>query len=120
MDRSSGSRASTSAAEARRTAAQPGPLSTHWWSTIRTRSIRSPRAIRSRCAESSWSPAGELGARKASRVPDRRTSTTPAPHSCRTVPGVRTPPVSSHAWAEPRVGWPANGICPPGVKMRSP
>ena len=51
---------------------------------------------------------------------DRRSGTSPAPHSCTITSfdfGVF--PASSHAWHVPSVGWPANGSSSVGVKMRT-
>ena len=60
------------------------------------------------------------GAAKASRSPRPYPHQARPPHSCTTSPGAAgTPPASSQAWAQPRVGWPANGSSPPGVQIRS-
>jgi hypothetical protein len=51
---------------------------------------------------------------------ERSTGTRPARQSCTTRSSVAgVPPFSSQACAEPRVGCPAKGSSPPGVKIRS-
>ena len=69
------------------------------------------------CTGSSRTSGGAANARPSSL---RRMATSPAPHSWRTTPSTSgTPPLSSHAWQLPSVGWPAKGISRSSVKMRT-
>ena len=101
----SGTTPTTASAEPRSTPTQPGPLSIHAMSSTAASVMPSARTMRALRSASTGPERRRGGAANPSRG-ERRTSTSPAPHSCTTTSPRGTPPASSHAWALPMVGWP--------------
>jgi hypothetical protein len=100
-----GCRASTVSASVSSSATHPGPLSAHCASTMSSGSSRRACAISPTSVSSRRSLRTNGGAAKASRPLVWRMRTRPAPHCCTICPSDRgTPPCSSQARAEPRVG----------------
>ena len=115
-----GRMASTASALASSTATQPGPLSAQAISTMSSRAMSSARATRSATGSSTGPLRSSGGAAKARPACVCRTVISPAWHSCTIAPGLAgRPPASSQAWQVPRVGCPANGSSPVGVKIRT-
>ena len=99
----------------------PGPLSTHWASTMSSRSM--PRSsARWICTSSSTGPERTRGGAAKKPYPSSRTriGINPAAHSCTACSASSgVPPASRQACQVPSVGWPANGSSRTGVKMRT-
>ncbi len=84
------------------------------------RSIRRAEAIWPSRPSSTGPSFSSGGAANASPFSVSRRVTSPAPHSCTTVPAWRgAPPAASQAWQVPSVGCPANGSSATGVKIRT-